>query len=170
MAVKWRRAGLTLIETVIAASLMVLVLMSSLSILQAGLKWWQRGWDRMDAQQNARVALMQMTREIQAAKEIISGSDAGTLIIADAAGNQYKYLLTGDNLQRAVKKKGSLSFSGYNLLAYGVQTLEFFYDHPEAPENSKTVTIHLVTRDAEGRDFDVTTAAALRLRVMNPGG
>ncbi|GEA19169.1 hypothetical protein E306M_23060 [Moorella sp. E306M] len=167
---KWRRAGLTLIETVIAASLMVLVLMSSLSILQAGLKWWQRGWDRMDAQQNARVALMQMTREIQAAKEIISGSDAGTLIIADAAGNQYKYLLTGDNLQRAVKKKGSLSFSGYNLLAYGVQTLEFFYDHPEAPENSKTVTIHLVTRDAEGRDFDVTTAAALRLRVMNPGG
>lgn len=167
---KWRRAGLTLIETVIAASLMILVLMASLSILQAGLKWWQRGWDRMDAQQNARVALMQMTREIQAAKEIISGSDAGTLIIADAAGNQYKYLLSGDNLQRAVKKKGSLSFSGYNLLAYGVQTLEFFYDRPEAPENSKTVTIHLVTRDAEGRDFDVTTAVALRLRVMNPGG
>jgi type II secretory pathway pseudopilin PulG len=170
VAVKWRQAGLTLIETVIAASLMVLVLMASLSILQAGLKWWQRGWDRMDAQQNARVALMQMTREIQAAKEIISGSDAGTLIIADAAGNQYKYLLSGDNLQRAVKKKGSLSFSGYNLLAYGVQTLEFFYDHPEAPENSKTVTIHLVTRDAGGRDFDVTTAVALRLRVMNPGG
>lgn len=148
---------------------MVLVLVAALSILSAGLKWWQRGWERMDAQQNARVALMQMTREIQAAKEIVSGSDAGTLIIDDATGNQYKYLLSGDNLQRAVKNKGSLSFSGYNLLAYGVQTLEFFYDRPEAPEQSKIVTIHLVIRDAGGRDFDVTTAAALRLRVLNSG-
>ncbi|MBC7325932.1 MAG: hypothetical protein H5T99_11575 [Moorella sp. (in: Bacteria)] len=115
------------------------------------------------------MALAYMAREIQAAKEIVSGSDAGTLIIADATGNQYKYLLSGDNLQRAVKNKGSLSFSGYNLLAYGVQTLEFFYDRPEAPEQSKIVTIHLVTRDAGGRDFDVTTAAALRLRVLNSG-
>jgi len=169
VAVRWRRAGFTLIETVIAASLMVLVLMASLSILQAGLKWWQRGWDRMDAQQNARVALAYMAREIQAAKEIVSGSDARTLIIADAAGNQYKYLLAGDNLQRAVKNKGSLSFSGYNLLAYGVQVLEFSYDQPGAPEESKVVTIHLVTRDARGRDFAVTTAAALRLRVLNSG-
>lgn len=166
---KWRCKGFTLIETILAASLMVLVLVAALSILSAGLKWWQRGWERMDAQQNARVALMQMTREIQAAKEIVSGSDAGTLIIDDATGNQYKYLLSGDNLQRAVKNKGSLSFSGYNLLAYGVQTLEFFYDRPEAPEQSKIVTIHLVIRDAGGRDFDVTTAAALRLRVLNSG-
>ncbi|WP_258359255.1 hypothetical protein [Moorella sulfitireducens (nom. illeg.)] len=166
----WQRAGLTLIETVISATLVVLVLMASLSTLEAGLKWWQRGWDRMDAQQNARVALMQMTREIQAAKEIVSGSGTGTLIIADAAGNQYKYLLSGENLQRAVKNKGSSSFSGYNLLAYGVKTLEFFYDHPQAPEQSKIVTIHLVTRGDSGRDFEVTTAAALRLKLLNPGG
>lgn len=167
---RWRRAGFTLIETLIAASLMVLVLMASLSILQTGLNWWQRGWDRMDAQQNARVALMQMTREIQAAGQVVSGSGINTLIIADAAGNQYKYELSGSDLRRAVKNIGSLNFSGYNLLAYGVQTLEFFYDRPEAPEQSKIVTIHLVIRDAGGRDFDVTTAAALRLRVMNPGG
>ncbi|CEP66039.1 Prokaryotic N-terminal methylation site [Moorella glycerini] len=166
---KWRCKGFTLIETILAASLMLILLAAALSILTAGLNWWQRGWERMDAQQNARVALAYMAREVQAAKEIVSGSDAGTLIIADAAGNQYKYLLSGDNLQRAVKNKGSLSFSGYNLLAYGVQVLEFSYDQPGAPEESKVVTIHLVTSDARGRDFAVTTAAALRLKVMNGG-
>jgi type II secretory pathway pseudopilin PulG len=149
---------------------MVLVLGAALTILTAGLSWWQRGWNRMDAQQNARVALMQMTREIQAAGQVVSGSGRYTLIIADAAGNQFKYELSGTDLRRGVKNKGSLNFSGYNLLAYGVQTLEFFYDHPEAPAKSKIVTIHLVTRDAEGGDFDVTTAAALRLKAMNPGG
>jgi len=167
--VKRRQAGFTLVETALAASLMVLVLIASLSILGAGLNWWQRGWDRIDAQQNARVALTHMVREIQGAKEVVSGSEAGTLIVADPAGNQYKYDLDGGNLRRAVKNKGSSSFSGYNLLAYGVATLVFTYDQPDIPAQSKVITIHLVTRDEQERDFDVTTAVALRLRVLDSG-
>lgn len=166
---KTRQGGFTLIETILAASLMVLVLFVALNTMGMGLRLWQRGWARTDAQQNARVALMQMTREIQAASQVISGSGRNTLIIADPAGNQYKYELNGSDLRRAVKNKGSLSFSGYNLIAYGVRTLEFFYDRPEAPEDSKLITIHLVTRgDSGGRDYEVITAVALRLKVMNP--
>lgn len=161
--------GFTLIETIIAAGLIFLILGAALFVLNAGLQWWQRGWDRMDAQQNARVAMAHITREIQSAREIINGSDAGVLIIADAAGEQIKYLLAGETLQRAVKKSGSAVFGGYNLLAYGVKKLEFAYDRPEMPERSKMVTIHLVTYDKEGRDFAVSTAVALRLKVMNPG-
>ncbi|WP_025775108.1 ComGF family competence protein [Neomoorella thermoacetica] len=162
---RWR-AGFTLVETVLAASLMVLVLGASLSIMGAALSWWQRGWDRMDAQQNARIALMHMTGEIQAASQVVSGSNSQTLIIEDTGGNQYKYELAGDNLRRAVKNKGFLDFSGYNPLAYGVRTLEFTYDR-NPPEQSKMVTIHLVVRDGQGQDFAVTTTVALRLKVMN---
>lgn len=164
---RWLRAGLTMIETLVATSLMALVLMASLNIMGLGLSWWQRGWNRIDAQQNTRVALMHMTKEIQAAAEVIFGSNAEVLIIATPGGKQYKYELEGGNLRRAVKNRGSLTFEGYNLLAYGVQGLEFSYDRPEAPEMSRVITIRLVTCDAEGRDFKVTTGAAIRLRVMN---
>lgn len=163
---RWR-AGFTLVETVLAASLMVLVLGASLSIMGAALKWWQRGWDRMDAQQNARIALMHMTGEIQAASQVVADSNGQILIIEDTGGNQYKYELAEDNLRRAVKKKGSLDFSVSNPLAYGVRTLEFTYDRNKQPEQSKMVTIHLVVRDGQGQDFAVTTTVALRLKVMN---
>ncbi|BCV21807.1 PilW family protein [Moorella sp. Hama-1] len=165
-----RQQGFTLVETILAASLMLLVLVASLSILGAGLKWWQRGWDQMDAQQNARVALARMVREIRTAGSVVAGSDAHRLIIATSGGDQYKYELAGDNLRRAVKNRGAYDFSGYNPVAYGVQDLEFSYDRPEAPEKSKIITIHLVVRDAQGRDFTVTTRVALRLQIMNSGG
>ncbi|MGI9860038.1 prepilin-type N-terminal cleavage/methylation domain-containing protein [Moorella naiadis] len=164
-----RQQGFTLVETILAASLMLLVLVSALSILGAGLQWWQRGWDQMDAQQNARVALARMAGEIRTAREVVAGSDDHILIVATSGGDQYKYELAGDNLRRAVKNKGAYDFSGDNPLAYGVQALQFSYDRPEAPEKSKIIFIRLVVRDAQGRDFTITTRVALRLRIMNSG-
>ncbi|MDK2820105.1 MAG: hypothetical protein PWP31_70 [Clostridia bacterium] len=165
--VKWQKGGFTLLEAVLSACLMAIVMTAALSILGNGLKWWQHSWDSIDAQQNARVALERMVNEISCAKTIVNGSNEEVLILEDGVGNQFKYQLDGTNLQKAVKNKGSLSFGGYNLLAYGVKDLKFTYSQPDNPENSKVVTIHIVTTDEkEEQDFSITTSVALRLKVM----
>lgn len=161
------RGGFTLIEVLLTSVLMFLVLMASLHITEVGISWWQNGRNRIDAQQNARVAMMYLTGEVKAAREVVSGSDSQVLIVATSLGKQYKYELKDGNLRRAVKNPGSLSFEGYNLLAYGVNKLEFVYDRPALPQASRVVTIKMACCDPEGREFRLTTAVALRLKVLN---
>ncbi|NLW07930.1 MAG: hypothetical protein GX039_08180 [Clostridia bacterium] len=156
-----------MIEVLLAAALMVIIMTACLHISKISISWWQKGRDRIDAQQNARVAMMFLTGEIQAAREVVSGSNAEVLIIATLLGKQYRFELKDGNLRRAVKNPGSLTFEGYNLLAYGVKKLEFAYDRPALPQASRVVTIHLVCCDPEGREFPLTTAVALRLKLLN---
>ncbi len=164
---KWRRAGLTLLETLIAVGLMVLILMAGLNVMGLGLSWWQQGRERMDAQQNARVALMHMIKDIQAAVEIVPGSNSEVLIIATPTGKRYKYELKEGNLRRAVKNRWSATFEGYNLLAYNVRELKFSYDQPQKPEAGAIITIRLSIYCPGERDFKITTAAAIRMKVIN---
>lgn len=162
-----RQNGFTLVETLAAAALMGMVLIAVLNILSAGLAWWQEGWAGIDAQQNARVALNHMINEIKGAREIETVSDSRTLVISQSSGKKIKYDLKDGNIRRSVKNIGATDFSGYNILAYGVEDLEFGYSVPGNPEASNRVTINLVTKKPQGGEFRIGTSVVLRLKIMN---
>ncbi len=71
--------GITLIELLVTLAIMGFVITALYSFYLTGLRGWQRGTDRMEAQQSARIAMDKIIREVRFAEEISLDEDKSTL-------------------------------------------------------------------------------------------
>jgi prepilin-type N-terminal cleavage/methylation domain-containing protein len=98
--------GVTLVEMMIAASLAGLLAAGTGLFLQEGQAAYQTGTGRSEVQQNARVALDRLIRELRTGKAIINGTATSiTFQYVDDVGGlptdvTVQYSLNGLNLQR----------------------------------------------------------------------
>lgn len=155
-----RNCGFTLIEVVVASTLLALLMTGLYQFISVGFLAWERGQGAIDEQQNVRLAVSQISREIRTAHSWDigtpgpSGQPNNSLVITipeASNSDNYRsitYYHSGGNILRDVNG------AGHNIVAYGIKRVEF-----DAYNTSNLVTITV-----EGNSgFIVTTKAFMRV-------
>ncbi len=126
--------GFTLAELLVVIALLGLIMAGVVTLQQQGQQAYLMGAARVDAQQNARVALTLMSRELRAACTLSSlSSSAVTITAADSSGTSdctgttvaIRYALSGASLYRdqATTVGGLPAVGSGTVLIGGVRTL-----------------------------------------------
>ncbi|MCL6449092.1 MAG: prepilin-type N-terminal cleavage/methylation domain-containing protein [Armatimonadetes bacterium] len=164
------QSGFTLIELVVAVSLFTLVIGAALSLYQQGVLAWQRGEKGVDVQENLRLGLDRMSRELRTATALQAAN--GNLITFKTAYDNnktvsYYYDAAKGQLMRKVN-------GGSNPLASCVTGLTFKYYNQYSNELPAPVSdpdeigkITLVRITLEGKKGDLkplklTTSVRIR--------
>lgn len=175
-------SGFTLIELLVALAVVGLVLAATFSVLDQGQQGYLLGVARLEAQQNARVALERVAREIRTAGFDPTGADFPAIVnpartsltiqkdlngngVIDAPGETITYLLRGTTLRRDAG-------GGAQPVIDGVRDLTFTYLDADGapavrPERICTVIITLTvqTDSSLGVAHLGTLAATMRTQV-----
>ena len=135
--------GYTLTELLVAMAMLALVLSGVYTLQRQGLYSYMMGSAKVEAQQNARVALDLMIRELRSATSV-TATAAGDLTFVDQNGVTLRYNLNGTALQRT--ENGVVS-----ILIGGVQSLALTYRDSNgavtgAPANVANIMIAITTR------------------------
>lgn len=154
-AVDWRRdqeRGTTLVEVVLAVAIFSLIMTIALAFYSCGLQSWSRGISASDLQQNARIAMDVMIRELRYARHLDGFQDGGTLPLplyrhglaeqrgagslryTDVEGSRSE--LSFNKAKRIVTlktKRGSP-----NEIAYNVTGLDFFHYVPRGGQTASS--------------------------------
>ena len=112
--------GFSLAELLIVTAVLGLVMAAVIAIQQKGQQAYTYGANRIEAQQNARVALDLMTRELRSAQSMVTLGSASNLTFTDQNSTQVQYQLTGTNLNR-------ISGGTTTTIIGGVQSLTMTY-------------------------------------------
>ena len=143
--------GFTLAELLVVMALTGLVLAGVFAIQQEGTNSYLMGAGRVETQQNARVALELMVRELRSAEAVTALGSATDITFRDVAGATVRYQLTGNTLNRTAAGVGGV-------LIGGVQSLTFTYyaagfdpvantgPTTAVPADLKAVRIQIITR------------------------
>ena len=146
--------GFTLAELLVVTAVLGIVLAGVMMIQQSGQQAYIMGSNRVETQQNARVALEDMTRELRSATNVTTLGSATDITFTDQNGVTIRYALSGTTLNRT-------QAATTTPLIGGVQSLAMVYCNVwNAVTNSCTtaaatpgvthvVVIDLVTRTEE---------------------
>jgi len=144
--------GLTLIELIITLLIVSLLLGSIYGILQGTLRVWFHGSEKMDIQQNARIAMSTLEREIKRADRVNSNS-TGTSLNLTIDGQLIRYHLSGTQLLRAT------SGGGNNPVAYNLKELRFTY----YPSTTSCSLVEIYMKFAsQGYEYSITSKVNVR--------
>lgn len=144
--------GLTLIELIITMLIISLLLGSIYGILEGALKVWLQGSERIDIQQNARIAINTLETEIRRADRVNLNSGATTLNLT-INGQLIRYYLSGTQLLRSVSGEGN------NPVAYNINQLKFTY-YPNISSCS-LVEIYMEF-ESQGYVYEITSKINVR--------
>jgi len=92
--------GFTLVELMIATAILAFAMAGVLVLQQGGQQAYLLGAGRVESQQNARVALDLMTRELRTAQSVTTITSATDITFTDQCGNSVEYALSGTTLNR----------------------------------------------------------------------
>src|SRR5262245_49296392 len=92
--------GFTLAELVVATALMGLVMAGMFVLQRGGQHAYLLGSNRVEAQQNARITLDLMTRELRSARSIVTVGNGTDISFQDQCNNTVAYALAGTQLNR----------------------------------------------------------------------
>jgi prepilin-type N-terminal cleavage/methylation domain-containing protein len=112
--------GFTLTELLVVTAVLGLILAAVVLVQQKGQEAYVMGSNRVESQQNARVALDRMTQELRAATAVTAIPSATSVSFTDQNGVAVTYALSGSNLVRT--EAGTPS-----TLIGGVQALSMLY-------------------------------------------
>lgn len=145
--------GFTLIEIVVAFTLLALLMTGLYRIMAAGYSVWNNSQREIDSQQNLRVAAENIVRELRTAHTWDIGAPGPSLIPdssitmripkpvsgqeTEVSYTTIRYYLTGENLLR------DINGAGHNVVAYGIKGVKF-------EEDTGSNTISLVIRGEKG--------------------
>jgi len=123
----WRRLGnqrgFTLAELLVVSTMVVIVMAGIFVLQQGGVQAYLLGSNRVETQQDARVALDLMTRELRSAKSITTVTSSTDLTFVDQSGQTIQYALSGATLNRTVNATTTPLIGGVQTLtitAYSV--------------------------------------------------
>jgi len=112
--------GFTLTELLVVTAVLAIVLGAVILIQQKGQEAYIMGSNRVETQQNARVALDLMTRELRSATAVTAIPSGTNMTFTDQNGASVQYQLASGNLTRST---GGIA----TILIGGVQSLAFTY-------------------------------------------
>ncbi len=112
--------GFTLAELMVVMAVIGIIMAGVLVIQMGGEQAYLYGSSRVETQQNARVALDLMTRELRSAQSITTIPSATDITFVDENGSTVEYALSGSTLNRT---QGGTTTP----LIGGVQTLAMTY-------------------------------------------
>jgi Tfp pilus assembly protein PilW len=117
----WRdQRGFTLVDLLTACGLLGLALAGVVTIHERVLQRYVVGSNQTEVQQNARVVLDRMAREIRQSRAALTAATATSLTFVDQVTGSTTYLLDGARLTRRTA-------NGDEFLIGGVQSLRFVY-------------------------------------------
>jgi prepilin-type N-terminal cleavage/methylation domain-containing protein len=118
--------GFTLAELLVAAAMLALVMAGVLAIQRGGQHAYLLGSNRVETQQNARVALDLMTRELRTAQSVSNGltnctncnctSGTPDITFVDQNGQTIRYACSGNALNRSVNGVATALIGGVQSL------------------------------------------------------
>jgi prepilin-type N-terminal cleavage/methylation domain-containing protein len=143
MRIREDEAGFTMPELLIALAAIGLVLGAVVSVQESGLRSYVTGSNRMETQQNARIALDRIEREIREASAITTAGSTSITFTAQDGVTVVTYALAGGALER----------NGVALVG-GVESLTFVYRGPNdaagaTAANTRRIDIAIRTRTEE---------------------
>lgn len=156
--------GFTLLELVVTFFILILFINTGYALLESGIELWSRGEEQIDVQQNVRIGMEKMLKDIYLAVRLepridwynINLSDK-ELILRNREGRLVAYYLD--------ESKGELfrfANGGRNPVAYGIKSIKFLYNRLPW-DSSNLVTIELVGAEKNGREFKLKSSAKIRL-------
>jgi prepilin-type N-terminal cleavage/methylation domain-containing protein len=158
--------GFSLAEMLVVTAVLGLVMAGVIAIQQKGQQLYMFGSNRVEAQQNARVALDIMTRELRSAQSMVTLGSASDVTFVDQNNTQVQYQLSGTDLNR-------ISGGTTATIIGGVQTLTMTYCAVwNAVTNSCTTTaatpsaVTVIRVQLTARTEDTASAGSLGDRRM----
>jgi prepilin-type N-terminal cleavage/methylation domain-containing protein len=92
--------GFSLAELLVVTAVLGFVMAAVIAIQQKGQEMYLYGTNRVETQQNARVALDAMTRELRSAQQIVTLGSGSNVTFLDQNNVQVQYQLSGTDLNR----------------------------------------------------------------------
>jgi prepilin-type N-terminal cleavage/methylation domain-containing protein len=108
--------GFTLAELVVVAAVMGLLMAGVFALQRQGQEAYLLGSSRVETQQNARVALDLMTRELRSATSVTTPTTATDITFVDQTGRTIRYSVAGATLNRTVNGITSALIGGVQSL------------------------------------------------------
>ena len=110
--------GFTLTELLVVTAVLGVVLGAVILIQQKGQEAYLMGSNRVETQQNARVALDLMTRELRSATAVTAIPSSTSLTFTDQTGASVQYQLSSGNLTRTAAGTATTLIGGVRSLAF----------------------------------------------------
>lgn len=153
--------GFTLVEVVVAVLIFSLVMGAALVLYQQGVFSWNREEARVDVQENLRIGLDRMSRELRSAVALYEATN-NSIGFKSADGKTVRYYHRDDVGQLMREVDG-----GHNPVASYVTALRLaYYDADNNPtqnlENIRRVEITLTGRKGGGPEVTMTTSVKIR--------
>lgn len=161
--------GFTLVEVVVAVLIFSLALGAALALYQQGVLSWHREAARVDVQENLRLGLDRMSRELKAAVRLDEAQSAAVGFEA-ADGRRVRYYHMADKKQLMREVDG-----GHNPVASYVTALLLTYydqagqelDPPVAEEKLSSIRLVRITLTGQkGDEPAITMSTAVRIRTL----
>lgn len=153
-----RDKGFTLLEVVIAMTLLSIVLLAGNQLLFSGLKSWIHGEEQIDVVQNMRVGMDFMTREIRSATGVKTANSSYIIITVlnyDFSTGDVRYQY--DNVDKELERKeGS---SSPQPVSSRISGLTFSYD---SGNPIKWVGIEMKGKRKDGHEITMKSKVSLR--------
>jgi prepilin-type N-terminal cleavage/methylation domain-containing protein len=154
MAERFRdQRGFTLTELMVTIAVLGLVMAGVIGIQQQGQQAYVMGSNRVETQQNARVALELMVRELRSAQSVTALGGATDITFVDGGGQTIRYEISGSTLNRTVGGTTTALIGGVQSLTmtyfsvYNVQTGT--YTQTTNPATVTVVSVSLTTQTEE---------------------
>lgn len=159
--------GFTFIELMVSITILGLVMAGVGGLLDNGLRDWNKGEVKAEAQQNLRLAMERITRDIRAASEVTSNSDGEKIELILPGNKIIKYYLVtqslwgpgglaGKVLERKEGTKQAEPVASY------LKMVEFTYEPNGTYGGCEKVNVLLRTELPSGELLEIFTGAALR--------
>ncbi|WP_445348981.1 PilW family protein [Desulforudis sp. DRI-14] len=141
------RRGLTLIEVLVTAVLLSLILGTAYFVVDSSMLNWKKGDEQVDVQQNLRLAMDRLTRELRASAGVVEIPPNSYIVFMSPDfmspdNKRYiKYYLSGNEIKRATSND-NVYWYGNNPVAGRIQAVSFqrVYGRPATVEVKLTGT------------------------------
>ncbi len=131
----YNHRGFAAAELLVVTAIVGMVMAGIFTLQQQGQQAFLLGSNRVEAQQNARIALDLITRDLRTALSVTSIPNGQDITFVDENGNSIRYSLSGTTLNRTDPVNGMIALTG------GVQSLTFtYYSAYDGSTNTGTTT------------------------------
>jgi len=118
-----RDGGFTLVELMISLAIYSLLSVAMLTMFLTGLQGWESGGDRMEAQQNARVAVDRVVKDLRRAEEVwLKGSSE---VRFSYPGDDKTYSFLVKNSELVLEDYINNQYNSQQQIARGITGLHF---------------------------------------------
>ena len=160
-ALAGNQRGFSLSELLVVAAVVGILMSGIVTLQQQGVQAYVAGSNRVETQQNARVAVELMVRELRSARAVTTVGSATDLTFVNQNGETVRYQLSSTTLNRTqsgvtrVLAGGvqSLAMTYYSVFNVGSGT----YTTTSTPSQVRVIRIQMVTRTEETSSGSYTT-------------